>query len=101
MRSGRDSFNLEPNLVTQQIAGCSGRDQLVFGEPGPIEGGEGDQVGLLTIVRDDREARAIVSRRDHRWHSLPITAFKSIRRSLQKCDDGLNRMHTPYVTRFG
>ena len=60
MWSRCDTFDLEPNLVTEQIAGGTGRDQLVLGKARPIKGGKSHQVRLLAIVRDDRKARAIL-----------------------------------------
>src|SRR5437868_13474738 len=57
--SGSDILDLEPDLVPQQIAGRSGCDQVVFGEPRPIEGRERDEISLLAVVGNDGQPRAI------------------------------------------
>src|SRR5437763_6506545 len=63
--SGSDILDLEPDLVPQQIAVRSGCDQVVFGEPRPIEGRERDEISLLAVVGNDGKPRAIAGGVEH------------------------------------
>src|SRR5207302_1895034 len=56
-RPGFDVFDFEADLLLEQLAGRTRCDQLELGQPVAIEGGEGNQVGLLAVVGDDRESR--------------------------------------------
>ncbi len=52
-----DALDLEPDLVLEQLPSRTCRHQLELGQPVAIEGGEGNQVGFLAVVGDDRESR--------------------------------------------
>src|SRR5439155_2323699 len=54
-----DALDLEANLISQQVSGGPGGDQLVFAQACAVEGRKRNQVRLLAIVGNDREARTV------------------------------------------
>jgi len=70
LRPRAHPFDRQPDLVFEQVGGGTGTDQVVVAEPVTVEGGEGDQVGLLAVVGDDRQARTGASH----WHSTRVQA---------------------------
>ncbi len=55
-RTRREALNLQPNLLGKQVTGSAGGDQVILTESVSIEGRKCDQIGLLAIVRNDRDA---------------------------------------------
>ena len=56
-RAGLETFNLEPDFSSEQLAGRARGDELALGQLIAIERGECHQVSLLAVVGDDRESR--------------------------------------------
>jgi hypothetical protein len=57
--AGPHALDIEPDLLDQQPAGGAGGQQLALLQAISVESGKSDQVGLLAIMRDDRQARPV------------------------------------------
>src|SRR5437868_10332250 len=60
-----ETLDLEPDLVSQQLAGRAGGNQLELCQALAIEHREGNQVGFLSVVGDDRQSRRA-------WHGRAV-----------------------------